>query len=49
MVLATLIAAILPFLADAKADTTLATAGIYAAIGITIGSLVSSVGRSALR
>jgi hypothetical protein len=47
--LATIIAAILPFMTDAETATQLATAAIYLAIGITIGSLLSGVGRSALR
>ena len=49
MVLATLIAAIVPFLTDAEATTKIATAAINVAIGATIASLVSSVARSAVR
>ena len=49
MVLATLIAAIVPLLTDAEANTKIATAAIYVAIGATIASLVSSVARSAVR
>ena len=49
MVLATLIAAIVPFLTDAEANTKIATAAIYVAIGATIASLISSVARSAVR
>ena len=49
MVLATLIAAILPFMTDAEANTKIATAAIYVAIGATIASLISSVARSAVR
>jgi hypothetical protein len=49
MVLATLIAAIIPFLTDADQNTKIATAAIYVAIGATIASLVSSVARSAVR
>lgn len=49
MVLATLIAAIIPFLTDAEANTKIATAAINLSIGATIGSLVSGVGRSAVR
>ena len=47
MVLVTLIAAILPLLTDAEASTKVATAAIDLSIGATIGSLVSSVARSA--
>jgi hypothetical protein len=49
MVLATLIAVLLPFLTGAEPDAKLATAALNAALGITIGSLVSSVARSAVR
>jgi hypothetical protein len=49
MVLATLIAAIIPFLTDAEANTKIATAAINLSIGATIGLLVSGVGRSAVR
>ena len=49
MVLATLIAAITPFLTDAETNTKIATAALYVAIGATIASLISSVARSAVR
>ena len=49
VVLATLIAVILPFLTDAQLDTKLATAAINLAVGLTIASLVSGVARSAVR
>jgi hypothetical protein len=49
MVLATIIAAILPFMTDAEQNTKIATAAIYVAIGATIASLISSVARSAIR
>ena len=49
MGLATLIAAITPFLTDAEANTKIATAALYVAIGATIASLISSVARSAVR
>jgi Family of unknown function (DUF6069) len=48
MVLATLIAAIIPFMTDAELNTKIATAAIYVAIGATIVSLISSVARSAV-
>jgi hypothetical protein len=47
--LATVAAAILPFLTDADLDEQVATAAIYLAIGISIGSLLSGVARSATR
>jgi hypothetical protein len=47
--LATIIAAIVPFMTDAETATQVATAAIYLAIGIAIGSLLSGVARSALR
>jgi hypothetical protein len=47
--LATVAAALAPFLTDADLDEQLATAAIYLAIGIAIGSLLSGVGRSAVR
>jgi hypothetical protein len=47
--LATVIAAILPFMTDAEPSTQVATAAINLAIGITIGSLLSGVARSAMR
>ena len=47
--LATIAAALAPFLTDADLDVKLATAAIYLAIGIAIGSLLSGVGRSAMR
>jgi Family of unknown function (DUF6069) len=43
VLLATAVAALLPFLRDASRETQLATALINVAIGICIGSLVSSV------
>lgn len=49
MVLATLIAAIVPFMTDAEQNTKITTAAIYVAIGATIASLISSVARSAVR
>ena len=47
--LATVAAALAPFLTDADLDEKVATAAIYAAVGIAIGSLLSGVGRSAMR
>jgi hypothetical protein len=47
--LATVIAAILPFITDAEPSTQVATAAINLAIGATIGSLLSGVARSAMR
>jgi Family of unknown function (DUF6069) len=47
--LATVIAAILPFMTDAELGTQVATAAIYLVVGLTIGSLLSGVGRSAMR
>ena len=47
--LATVIAAILPFMTDAEPATQLATGAINLAIGIAIGSLLSGVARSAMR
>jgi Family of unknown function (DUF6069) len=47
--LATIAAALAPFLTDADLDEQLATAAIYLAIGIAIGSLLSGVARSAMR
>ena len=47
--LATLVATLLPFLTDADLDEKVATAAIYLAIGISIGSLLSGVARSATR
>jgi hypothetical protein len=49
MGLATVIAAIIPFMTGAEQSTKIATAAIYVAIGATIASLVSSVARSAVR
>jgi hypothetical protein len=49
MALATLIAVILPFLTDAEPNTKIATAALNLSVGATIGSLVSSVARSAVR
>ena len=48
MVLATLIAGILPLLTDAEASSRIATALINRSIGITVGTLVSSIARSAV-
>ena len=47
--LATVIAAILPFMTDAELSTQVATAAINLAIGLAIGSLLSGVARSAMR
>jgi Family of unknown function (DUF6069) len=47
--LATIAAALTPFLTDADLSEQLATAAIYLAIGITVGSLLSAVARSAVR
>ena len=47
--LATVVAAILPLMTDAEPETRWATAAINVAIGLTIGSLVSSVAGSASR
>jgi Family of unknown function (DUF6069) len=47
--LATVVAAILPLMTDAEPETQWATAAINVAIGLTIGSLVSGVARSAAR
>jgi Family of unknown function (DUF6069) len=47
--LATVVAVLAPFTTDAKPSTKLATAAIYLAIGVAIGSLVSGVARSATR
>jgi hypothetical protein len=49
MTLATVAAALAPFLTDADLDVKVATAAIYLAIGVAIGSLLSGVGRSAMR
>jgi hypothetical protein len=49
MTLATVAAALAPFLTDADLDEKVATAAIYLAIGVAIGSLLSGVGRSAVR
>lgn len=49
MTLATVAAALVPFLTDADLDEKVATAAIYLAIGVAIGSLLSGVGRSAMR
>jgi hypothetical protein len=45
--LATVAAALAPFLTDADLDEKVATAAIYLAIGVAIGSLLSGVARSA--
>lgn len=47
--LVTVIAVVLPFLTDAEPGTKIATATLNLGIGATIGSLVSSIGRSAVR
>jgi len=47
--LATIAAALAPFLTDADLDQKVATSLVYLAIGISIGSLLSGVGRSAIR
>jgi hypothetical protein len=47
--LATIAAALTPFLTDADLSEQLATAAIYLAIGIAVGSLLSAVARSAVR
>jgi len=47
MALATVAAALAPFLTDADLDEQVATAAIYLAIGVAIGSLLSGVARSA--
>jgi Family of unknown function (DUF6069) len=47
--LATVAAVLAPFLTDADLDEQLATAAVYLAVGIAIGSLLSGVGRSAVR
>jgi hypothetical protein len=49
MALATVAAALAPFLTDADLDEQVATAAIYLAIGVAIGSLLSGVARSAAR
>jgi hypothetical protein len=49
ILLATAVAALLPFLRDATRETQLATALINVAIGICIGSLVSSVAARSIR
>lgn len=47
--LLTVVAALAPFATDAETDSKVATAVIAAAVGITIGTLVSSVARIATR
>jgi hypothetical protein len=47
--LATIAAVLAPFLTDADLDEKVATAAIYLAVGISIGSLLSGVARSAMR
>jgi hypothetical protein len=49
VVLATLIAVLLPFLTGAEPSSKVATAVLNAVLGATIGSLVSGVARSAVR
>jgi hypothetical protein len=47
--LATVAATVAPFLTDADLSVQVATAAIYLAIGVSIGSLLSGVARSAMR
>ena len=47
--LATIAAALAPFLTDADLDEKVATSAIYLAVGLAIGSLLSGVARSAVR
>jgi hypothetical protein len=47
--LATVAAALAPFLTDADLDEKVATSAIYLAVGLAIGSLLSGVARSAVR
>jgi Family of unknown function (DUF6069) len=47
--LATVAAALAPFLTDADLDEKIATSAITLAVGLAIGSLLSGVARSALR
>ena len=47
--LLTIIAMILPLMTDAEPATRYATAALNLALGVTIGSLVSSIARSAVR
>jgi Family of unknown function (DUF6069) len=47
--LATIAAALAPFLTDADLDEKVATSVVYLATGIAIGSLLSGVARSAIR
>jgi Family of unknown function (DUF6069) len=47
--LATVAATVAPFLTDADLSVQVATAIIYLAIGVSIGSLLSGVARSAMR
>jgi len=47
--LATIAAALAPFLTDADLAEKVATSAIYVAIGVAIGSLLSGVARSAMR
>jgi len=47
--LATIAAAMAPFLTDADLDEKVATAAIYLVVGIAIGSLLSGVARSGMR
>jgi hypothetical protein len=49
VLLATAVAALVPFLRDATTETQVATSLIYVAIGICIGSLVSSVAARSIR
>jgi ABC-type nitrate/sulfonate/bicarbonate transport system permease component len=47
--LATIAAALVPWLTDADLAEKVATSAVYLAIGISIGSLLSGVARSAVR
>jgi hypothetical protein len=47
--LATIAAALAPFLTDADLGEKVATSLVYLAVGVAIGSLLSGVGRSAMR
>lgn len=47
--LATVIGVVAPFTSDAELESQVATAGLNLVLGVAIGSLVSSVARSAMR
>jgi hypothetical protein len=49
MTLLTMVAVLVPFLTTAEPAEKIATAAIYLAVGVTIGSLVSGVARRAIR